>query len=160
MKTDLLLDAIIIGVGATAVMDIWAFFLKRAMNIASLNFCMVGRWLCHMPEGRFTHTAIGKAEARDAECLVGWAAHYLIGVLFAFVWLLCIKGITQMSLVSALLFGALTVLIPYFIMQPALGMGFMASNAPAPWKARGKSLITHLVFGLGMYLSALIIRGV
>lgn len=159
MDRALLLDAIIIGVGATLVMDLWAFFLKRLFNVGSLNFCMVGRWLCHMSKGRFTHTAIGKSGAFDAECTIGWTAHYLIGVLFAFMWLLYTNGLTNISLVSALLFGAVTVLIPYFIMQPALGMGIMAAKLPTPWRARGKSLVTHLVFGSGLYLSAQIIRG-
>ena len=58
------------------------------------------------------------------------------------------------TLLPALLFGAVTVLAPFLVMQPALGMGVEASNAPAPWRARGKSLVTHLIFGLGLYLSA------
>lgn len=35
----------ILGLGATAVMDLWAAFLKRMFGIASLNYGLVGRWL-------------------------------------------------------------------------------------------------------------------
>ncbi|WP_264346966.1 DUF2938 domain-containing protein [Rheinheimera sp. MM224] len=41
-------------------------------------------------------------------------------------------------------------------MQPALGSGIAASKTPSPAKARLKSLLTHSVFGLGLYLSGLL----
>ena len=39
------------GIGATLLMDFWNLFLKRAFSIASLNYCLLGRWLRHMPGG-------------------------------------------------------------------------------------------------------------
>ena len=51
--------AIVIGVGATLVMDLWALLLKRAFAVRSLNYCLVGRWLRYMPEGTFEHPSIG-----------------------------------------------------------------------------------------------------
>jgi hypothetical protein len=51
--------------------------------------------------------------------------------------------------------GIGTVPIPYFIMQPALGLGIAAAKTPHPNQARLKSLVTHTVFGVGLYLSAL-----
>jgi hypothetical protein len=50
------------------------------------------------------------------------------------------------------------VVFPLFIMQPALGLGIAASNTPKPWQARLKSLATHTVFGIGLYLCALVTR--
>ena len=41
------------------------------------------------------------------------------------------------------------------IMQPALGLGIAAAKRPHPTQARLKSLMTHTVFGVGLYLSAL-----
>ncbi len=40
-------EAVVIGIGAALIMDLWNLFLKRAFDIASLNFCLVGRWLSH-----------------------------------------------------------------------------------------------------------------
>lgn len=58
----------------------------------------------------------------------------------------------------ALLFGIVTTLVPYFVMQPALGLGVASSKAPRPLQARIKSLATHTMFGLGLYLSALLLQ--
>ena len=46
-----ILAAIAIGVGATLVMDLWNLFLMRAFGIPSLNYCLLGRWVSHMPRG-------------------------------------------------------------------------------------------------------------
>ena len=70
-------DAVVIGIGAALFMDLWNLFLQRAFNIASLNFCLVGRWLSHMADGTFTHARIGSAAKRPAECVIGWTAHFL-----------------------------------------------------------------------------------
>ncbi|GAB3039097.1 DUF2938 domain-containing protein [Bowmanella dokdonensis] len=156
MDTQHIGAVVIIGIGATLLMDGWAWLLRRLFAIPSLNFCLVGRWFGHMPTGIFRHNAIGKAEAKPFECLLGWTVHYLIGIVFAgaLVWLTSAKWLDAPTLLPALLFGAVTVLAPFLVMQPALGMGLAASKAPSPWQARSKSLLTHLVFGLGLYLSA------
>jgi len=43
-------------------------------------------------------------------------------------------------------------------MQPAMGAGFAASRTPAPMKNRIRSVANHAVFGLGLYLSAVILE--
>jgi hypothetical protein len=42
------------------------------------------------------------------------------------------------------------------MMQPAFGLGIAAAKAPIPMQARAKSLMSHTVFGAGLYLSALV----
>ncbi|WP_102795207.1 DUF2938 domain-containing protein [Bowmanella denitrificans] len=155
-----IVDVLLIGIGATLVMDLWALLLKRGFNVASLNFCMVGRWLCHIPDGQFYHQGIARSAPKSGECAVGWTAHYVIGVAFALVLTGVPDWLNAPTLLPALVFGAITVLIPYLVMQPALGMGIAAAKTPNPMLARVKSLITHLVFGAGLYLSALIVRAV
>ncbi len=149
--------AVLVGIGAIVIMDLWNLFLHQALNISSLNFCLVGRWLSYMPLGTFTHTSIAAAPKRPAECAIGWTAHYLIGVAFALMLVLLTSGswLDHPSFLPALLVGIGTVPIPYFIMQPALGLGIAAAKTPHPTQARLKSLMTHTVFGVGLYLSAL-----
>jgi hypothetical protein len=48
-----------------------------------------------------------------------------------------------------------TAVAPYFILQPAMGLGLAARRAPNPAMARLHSLVTHAVFGLGLYVTAL-----
>ena len=45
-KVEFVLRAIMIGAGATLVMDAWAFVLRQ-LGIPSLNFAFLGRWLAH-----------------------------------------------------------------------------------------------------------------
>jgi hypothetical protein len=150
--------ALFVGIGAALVMDLWNLFLLRVFHIASLNFCLVGRWLSHMPLGTFTHARIAAAPRRPAECIIGWTAHFLIGITFSLVLVIGTSGgwLEHPSLLPALLVGVGTVLIPYFIVQPALGLGMASAKTPHPAQARLKSLMTHTVFGVGLYLSALL----
>ncbi|MCB8813907.1 DUF2938 domain-containing protein, partial [Escherichia coli] len=83
MPSDLLLRAVLIGVGATLVMDLWALLLKRLFNAPSLDYAMVGRWIGHLPRGRLTHPGIARSAPIAGERAIGWIAHYAIGVLFA-----------------------------------------------------------------------------
>jgi len=148
--------AIAIGIGATLLMDLWNMFLKRAFGIPSLNYCLLGRWLRHMPRGTFRHASITAAQQKPFECAVGWIAHYTIGVAFALVFILASGDwLARPTLLRALLFGIGTVVFPFFILQPSLGLGIAASRTPNPTQARLKSLVTHTVFGVGLYVCAL-----
>lgn len=150
--------SLLIGSVATLLMDGWALLLKRVFGVPSLDYALVGRWIGHMRQGRFCHPAIGKAAPVPGERALGWIAHYLIGIGFAAA-LLVLSGpdwLSRPGPLPALLFGLVTVALPYLVMQPALGLGIAASRTPAPGKARVKSLATHLVFGFGLYLGALV----
>jgi Protein of unknown function (DUF2938) len=150
------LAAIAIGIGATLVMDLWNLFLKRAFGIPSLDYCLLGRWLRHMPAGTFRHASINAAPPKRCECKVGWTAHYTIGVVFALVFVLISRDwLARPTLLPALVYGIATVVFPFFIMQPSLGLGVAASRTPNPAQARLKSLATHTVFGVGLYVCAL-----
>jgi len=150
------LSAVAIGVGASLLMDLWNLFLKLAFDIPSLNYCLLGRWLCHMPGGTFRHASIARARQMPAERLVGWMAHYTIGVglALAFVVVVSRDWLARPALLPAVLWGVGTVVFPLFIMQPALGLGVAASRTPDPTRARLKSLATHTVFGVGLYACA------
>lgn len=153
-----LISAILIGLGATLTTDLWALFLKRAFKIAAPNYCLVGRWLRYMPEGTFRHSSIASAPQKSAECVVGWIAHYLIGISFA-ITLLALVGndwLQHPTLIPAVIFGVVTVLMPFFIMQPAFGLGVAASKTPNPTQARLRSLMNHTAFGIGLYLFGLL----
>ncbi len=155
-----ILGSIAIGFGASLFMDIWNLLLKRAFGIPSLNYCLLGRWLRHIPAGTFRHESITAASRKSFECTVGWIAHYSIGVMFALMFVLLTPGdwLARPTLLPALLYGVGTVVFPFFIMQPALGLGIASSKTRNPWRARLKSLLTHTIFGIGLYLCALAVR--
>jgi hypothetical protein len=157
IEANYILRAIAIGIGATLIMDLWNLFLKRAFSIPSLNYCLLGRWVSHMPGGTFRHASIAAAPPKPLECAVGWIAHYTIGITLALVLVILTSGewLARPTLFVALLYGIGTVVFPFFVLQPSLGLGIASSRAPKPVQARLKSLATHAVFGLGLYLCAL-----
>ncbi|MDU9401851.1 DUF2938 domain-containing protein [Pseudomonas sp. zfem004] len=145
-----------IGIGATLVMDLWTLLLRR-LGVTTLNYAMVGRWAGHLLQGRWRHAAIGKAEPVRGERAWGWLLHYVTGLLFAGL-LIALAGqawLSRPSLLPALSFGVVSVLVPLCVIQPALGAGYFAANTPAPVKSCLRSLATHCVFGSGLYLAAL-----
>lgn len=159
MNIDNLQAAILIGIGATLIMDLWIAIQKYCFNIPSLSFCLVGRWLRYIPSGIFYHPQIAKTPKRSAECLIGWTAHYAIGILFALILItLDQTWLSKPNLFVALAFGVITLVVPFFILQPGLGLGIAASKTSQPTKARIKSLITHSLFALGLYLSTLVLH--
>ena len=153
---EMALRILLVGAGATLVMDLWGWLLRRVYGVGGLDYRLVGRWLGHMPRGQFRHDGIGRAPAIPAEALIGWAAHYTIGIAFALALVLAVGAgwLQQPTLLPAVLAGLVTVTLPYFVMQPAFGMGIAGSRTPDPVAARLRSLITHLVFGTGLYLAA------
>lgn len=152
------ITVILIGAGATAVMDIWLMFLKR-LGVQTGSFALIGRWAGHLFRGRFAHPAIGKASPIPGELMLGWITHYVTGLSFAGL-LVAIQGIgwiAQPTLLPALAVGMGTVVAPLFVMQPAMGSGFAASKTTAPLQNCLRSLANHTVFGLGLYLAASLI---
>ena len=155
----LVLSGLIVGVGATALMDIFAVFQKAVFSVTPPNWCSVGRWIGYLARGQFSHQSIAKTPSIKGECTIGWIAHYLIGTVFG-VTLFLLMGAEwarQPTLFPALTFGLITVFLPFFIMQPSLGLGIAASKTPKPNQARLRSLLNHFVFGVGLYVFALIL---
>lgn len=155
------LAIILIGSGATIVLDAWLLILKR-LGVPTLNFAFIGRWVGHLPDGRFMHAAIANAPPIRHERLLGWLVHYAVGIAFAG-GLIGISGMDwarNPTLAPAILFGTGTVVAPFFLMQPALGSGIAGSRTPAPTAGRIRSVTNHAVFGLGLYLSAWLIARV
>jgi Protein of unknown function (DUF2938) len=153
-----LLRALTIGAGATAFMDLVAATRTGLFGTPSPDYSVVGRWLGYMTRGRFSHESIAAAPRLRNERLVGWSAHYAIGVVFAAA-LLSIAGINwscHPTIGPALIVGLGTVAAPFLLMQPGMGAGIAASRTPRPNHARLRSFVTHATFGVGLYLAALV----
>ena len=146
-----------VGLGATLFMDLWALFLKYTFRVPLPNYCLVGRWLRHMPEGTFRHASIMAAAPKRFECAVGWIAHYVLGVIYAFVLVAFVSTswLVRPTFLPAILFAVGSLLVPFLIMQPAFGLGIAASKTPNPTQARLRSMMAHTTFGVGLYVCAL-----
>lgn len=155
-----MLFTLYVGVGATVVMDVWGLARKPLLGIAPPNYALVGRWIGHMMDGRFRHDSIAASAPVRGEHIIGWTAHYLIGVAFAalLVGLFGPAWIQQPTIGPALAVGIVTVAAPFLVMQPGMGAGIAAARTPHPASARLQSVITHVVFGLGLYVAAQVVH--
>ena len=150
---DYLVCAVVTGMGATVLTDLWTIARQRAFNIPPPNYGLVGRWLAHLARGRFRHESIAASSAVYGERLIGWTAHYVIGIAFAAL-LLGVWGlgwVRHPTIGPAMLVGIVTVAAPFLVMQPGMGAGVAASRTPRPAAARLQSLMTHAIFGFGLY---------
>jgi len=155
-RFEFVLRAVLMGVGATLLMDAWALLLKQ-FGIPSLNFAFLGRWIGHLREGQWVHASIAKAAPVRGESVIGWLAHYSIGISFSALLLATfgLRWARSPSLLPALFIGIVTVVAPLFVLQPALGAGIASTKTATPIFNSLKSVATHTVYGLGLYLTAL-----
>jgi hypothetical protein len=150
------LRAVLIGSGATLLMDLWAILLRQ-FGVPSLNLAFLGRWIGHLSRGHWMHPSIARATPVRGESSIGWCTHYSIGIAFTalLLWTYGLGWARSPSLRPALLIGIVTVVAPWLILQPGMGAGIASSKTPRPVFNCIKSLVTHTVFGLGMYFAAL-----
>lgn len=153
-------SAIIMGLGATLTFDLWGQLLKHTFKITPSNICLVGRWLRTMPEGTFKHSNIASSPHKSAECTIGWIAHYVIGITFAFIFVAFVgdNWLQHPTPLPAIVFGLITVVAPFFILQPVFGLGVAASKTPNPAQARVRSGMNHMAFGAGLYFFAWLVN--
>ena len=91
------------------------------------------------------------------EAAIGWAFHYSVGIAWAALYV----AITKLgfgsgpTFISALAVSLALLVAPWFVMQPALGLGFMAARTPKPAAVRAVNVSVHTVFGAGLYLGAI-----
>ena len=149
---------VITGIGATLTMDLASLARSRLFATPLPNFALVGRWIAHLPRGQFRHRSIAASGPMRGELTIGWLAHYAIGISFAFALYALWGGawFERPTFGPALITGVVTVLAPFLVMQPAMGAGLAASRTPRPAAARLQSLLNHTIFGLGLYLAALL----
>ena len=149
------LYGLILGVGATVIMDLWAMFQTHVLKIPTANYAMVGRWLGYLSKGGLTGEPIFKYAPIKGEAVLGWSVHYLTGVVYA----LTLVGIWGQAwlqapqILPALIVAWVSLAAPFLLMQPGMGFGLFASKTPQPWQARLRSFIAHTSFGVGLYLA-------
>lgn len=144
---------LVMGIFATIAIDVWATFANRVLKLPRTSWAMVGRWIGHLPTGKFAHDPISASPPIRNELLIGWVFHYAIGVVYAALYVAYVVAVLEgiPTLASAWIFGLITIVSPWFIMQPALGLGFMAARAPHPNRVRLQNFIIHSIFGGALY---------
>lgn len=155
-----LVASVMIGIGATALFDLWIWLVSRTGIAGPPAWTLPGRWFGHVARGRFLHEGgMAGAEPIPNETTIGWLVHYLIGVIYAGIvvswggsdWL------AAPTLLPPLVVGLVTVLAGWLIMSPGMGNGIAGARTDRPGKTRALQLAAHTVFGLAMWIIALVI---
>lgn len=149
--------AVLIGVGATALLDLWALLLQRFFKVPAPNRRLVGRWFGHLTDARVFHDDIALARACPFEHAVGWIGHCAIGIVYAGALLVFTRPdwASAPTLVPALAVGIITVGAGWLLLQPGMGAGIAASKRPNAKQIRVLNIAGHIVFGFGLSGSAL-----
>ncbi len=123
---------VIAGVIATATADVWQQMLKHGANLPISNWRLIGRWVGAMGRGAFAHAGIADTPPIEGERAIGWTFHYAVGIAYAALYSELARALPDASpsVTSALLFGVATLAAPWFVLQPALGLGVMAWRLP------------------------------
>ena len=152
---ELIWAGILMGIGGTVAMDIWALVLNRAFGQGLPNWGNVGRWAANLPT--LFHDDIGQVPPVQGETAIGWAVHYGVGILYGVIWALLAGSawLAAPTFVPVWIFALVTIAAGWFLLHPGLGLGWALSKTEAPWKGRFLGLIAHTAFGLGMYAVAL-----
>lgn len=150
---------VLMGLAGTAAMDIWAQVMHRAFGQPLPNWAMPGRWFGHIPKGQIFHDDIGAAEPIKGELGLGWALHYGVGVLYGLIWAVLAGAdwLAAPTFLPVWIFALVTIAAGWFLLQPGMGLGWAAAKTGNPTKARIMGLIAHTVFGIGMWLAAVVV---
>ncbi len=151
----IIIEMIFMGVFATIVMDFLAGILaKKKLIHPFISPEAIGRWFLYMFRGKLIHEDINQTPALKNEKLWCLISHYMIGIVLAGVYLFLelntpiIRDHAWMSL----LFGVVTVFLPWFWLLPSTGLGFIASKSPNRSLVIRTNLINHTNFGLGLLI--------
>lgn len=113
---------------------------------------MLGRWIAGFANGRFYRPRILEEQPHPLEIRLGWFFHYCIGVGLSVQYLLLSRcfGFNPAAPLTALEFGILTTVLPWFMMFPALGFGILARKTSRENRIPYFSLFNHFVYGTGL----------
>lgn len=138
------------GIVATIVSDLVSKFV-----FGKSHWNLVGRWVAGIPHGKLINTEISESPSVSFEVVLGWGFHYLTGIVYGVMYIgICLLIKTPPNFVSAVTFGVLTAVAPFFILMPGMGMGVLARKTPTPLKNCLSSLFVHTIFGVGLWLGS------
>jgi hypothetical protein len=163
MESRVFIVGLIVGILATLTMDVVAMIALRlgitGRGPRRTGPDLIGRWIGYLFQGKFRHTDILQTPPLRGELLLGFTAHYLIGIALTigYFGLLVVAHATPTAL-SAIVYGMGTTVLPWFLMFPSQGMGWLGRDAPADAHLAPISLFNHVVFGLGIALWMAVIR--
>lgn len=153
---ELWLWAVVGGLAGTVLMDLIAIAAEK-LKITSGGRCggpqVIGRLVIGMFEGRFVHKNIIDSNPVKNEASAGWIFHYLTGGILALTYplfFLALNHMPQDHLISSVVWGLATSLLPWLILYPGYGWGLFGLRAPKNASPLIATPVAHMLYGLGL----------
>ena len=140
---------VIIGIVSCIVMDLWQRLLKLLYSINPSDWSVVGRWFVLVVSDRQIYNpTIDQVAPIKNELMIGWIVHYSVAILYSiFFYILLEHGICTASLINGIIFGLISVVVPWFFFMPVLGKGFLGMKTPSPLMACSLAVGSHIAIG-------------
>lgn len=120
-----ILRAILAGVIGTAVMTVMSVFIAPMMGMPPMN------------------PAEMLAGQMGGNMMMGWAAHFMVGIILAVIYALVANRLPGPVVVRGAVFGVAPWLMAQAVMMPMMGMGMFSGSMTMA----GGSLVGHLLYG-------------
>jgi hypothetical protein len=150
---------VVSGVVATLTMDVGSGVVRALGLTAGMPPHLVGRWFSQLLRGRLVHKNIAEVPPIPGEMPLALAGHYLIGISLTTAFLLLlqrgpIRPDSRAGVIAAsLAFGVFTNVLPWLLMFPATGFGWLGAQGPREYLLLRTSLVNHVIFGVGLALA-------
>ena len=121
----------IVTVLSVGILDIWQRVIHRMGGLPPTNWAIVGRWLMAViNHHKILNHPLQNMPPHPNELMIGWVFHYFIGFFYVVLYFLLWEtfGILTPTWRDGLIFGVLSVVVPWFFFMPAMGAGLMEKN--------------------------------
>ena len=142
---------VIIGIISCFAMDIWQRILFLTFNIRPTNWSTTGRWFMMLISKKIIFNQnLDHENPVKYELQIGWVFHYCVAIVygFSYYFFLVVFDILDTSILSGLIFGLISVIVPWFFYLPVTGKGFMGNKTPNPSLTKLLSTSSHIVVGI------------
>lgn len=145
------------GVVGAVLMDITDIYAHKFGISSGVTVAQIGRWVLCMGDGVLVHEDIRNTRSRKNEIKTGWVFHFvvgggLVGLCYPLIFMLTSISMPQNHLLTGLLFGLATSLLPWLILLPSFGWGWFGLRAPKGANPLLASTISHAAYGIGLGL--------
>ena len=144
-------DSIIAGIFCCIAMDIWQRILFLTCNIPPSNWSTAGRWFIMLISKKIiVNQNLDHENSVKYELQIGWAFHYFVAIVYGFIYYFFLEFfvILDTSILSGLIFGLISVIVPWFFFLPVTGKGFMGNKTPNPTLTKLLSTSSHVIVGI------------
>jgi len=145
-----------VGILACMSMDLWQQILKKFAGVPTTNWGIVGRWFMNSIKTQtMYHPTIDQESPVHRELAIGWLVHYTVSIMYSLLFWGLIKNSTLLNptFLDGLIFGAISLIVPWFYFMPCMGKGVMGKLTANPLKACSISLSNHLIYGIAISLT-------